>query len=77
LSKEYLSDIDRLHSCSIFTIADLIGRYLIHRTSNDFQEFLTSKVKCSQSFTNEIVILMNQWTRKHLQIDLTISNGKE
>lgn len=49
-------------------MTDLIGRYLIHKTSEEFREFLIEKVQCSQSFTNEIIQLMNIWTLHNLQI---------
>ena len=68
LSKRNTNDFDRLRSCYILTMSDLIGRYLIHRTSDDFRQFLIEKVRCSESFTDEIVQLMDKWTSHNLQI---------
>jgi hypothetical protein len=49
-------------------MTDLIGRYLIHKTPDDFRQFLIEKVQCSQSFTDEIIQLMYTWTLHNLQI---------
>ena len=49
-------------------MSDLIGRYLIHRTPDDFRQFLIEKIQCSESFTDEIVQLMDKWTSHNLQI---------
>ncbi|CAF1225806.1 unnamed protein product [Rotaria sp. Silwood1] len=61
-------DLDRLRSCYILTMTDLIGRYLIHKTPEEFRYFLIEKVKCSQSFTDEIMQLLYIWTLHNLQI---------
>lgn len=49
-------------------MSDLIGRYLIHRTSDDFRQFLVGKVQCTEAFTEEIIQLINAWTLHHLQV---------
>ena len=62
------TDFEHLRSCRIFTIADLIGRYLIHRTPEEFHDFLIDKVQCSTIFTNEIMAILDAWTSKKLNI---------
>ena len=49
-------------------MTDLIGRYLIHETPDEFRQFLIEKVKCSPLFTEEIIKLMHVWTLHNLQI---------
>ncbi|UJR34293.1 hypothetical protein I4U23_021697 [Adineta vaga] len=68
LSKPYDTDFDRLRSCSMLTMSDLIGRYLIHKTPEDFREFLIKKIHCSQLFVNEIIQLIEIWILHNLQI---------
>ncbi|CAF3922118.1 unnamed protein product [Rotaria magnacalcarata] len=68
LSNRNDTDLDRLRSCNILTITDLIGRYLIHKTSDEFRQFLTEKLQCSQSFTDDIIQLLQAWTLHNLHI---------
>ena len=49
-------------------MTDLIGRYLIHKTSDDFRRFLVEKVRCTEAFTEEIIQLMDAWSSHHLQV---------
>jgi hypothetical protein len=49
-------------------MTDLIGRYLIHKTPDEFRHFLIDKVQCTEVFTEEIIQLMHTWTLHHLQI---------
>ncbi|CAF0733635.1 unnamed protein product [Adineta steineri] len=68
LSKRNDMDFDRLRSCYILTMTDLIGRYLIHKTSDEFRRFLIEKGQCSQSFTDEIIQLIDKWTLHNLKV---------
>ncbi|CAF3202054.1 unnamed protein product [Rotaria socialis] len=68
LSKRNDTDLDRLRSCNILTMTDLIGRYLIHKTSDEFRQFLIEKLQCSQSFTDDIIQLLQTWTLYNLHI---------
>ncbi|CAF1074847.1 unnamed protein product [Adineta steineri] len=68
LPKRNDMDFDRLRSCYILTMTDLIGRYLIHKTSDEFGQFLIEKVQCSQSFTDEIIQLIDIWTLHNLKV---------
>lgn len=49
-------------------MTDLIGRYLIHRTPDDFRQFLIGKVQCTEAFTEEILQLIDAWSLHHLQV---------
>ena len=68
MSQRNTKDFDRLRSCSILTMTDLIGRYLIHKTPEDFRRFLLGKVQCTEAFTDEILQLMDAWSSHHLQV---------
>jgi len=49
-------------------MTDLIGRYLIHKTPDQFRQFLIEKVQCSEAFIDEIIQLIDTWTLHNLQI---------
>ncbi|CAF1074481.1 unnamed protein product, partial [Adineta ricciae] len=68
LSQGNSIDFDHLRSCSILTISDLIGRYLIHKTKEDFRRFLIEKVQCSELFVDELVQLIDSWMFYNLQV---------
>ncbi len=68
MSKRNSTDLDRLRSCYILTMTDLIGRYLIHKTPDEFRQFLIEKVQCSEVFIDEIIQLIDTWTLHNLQI---------
>ena len=49
-------------------MTDLIGRYLVHKTPDHFREFLIDKVQCSRAFTDELIQLLDSWTRHNLKV---------
>ena len=61
-----IHDIDRLKSMNVHTIQDLLGRCLIHDTSDEFRTFLLNGLRLSEKAASDITNLFNQWINYNL-----------
>lgn len=59
-------DINQLKLINIYTIQDLLGRYLIHDTPEEFHAFLIKTFHCSEKTASVITHLLHQWTKYNL-----------
>ncbi len=51
---------------NVYTIQDLLGRYLIHNTPDEFYTFLIKTYQLSENAASTITQLFYQWTRHNL-----------
>ncbi|UJR27585.1 hypothetical protein I4U23_008866 [Adineta vaga] len=61
-----IHDIERFKLMNVYTIQDLLGRFLIHDTSEDFHTFLMNTFRLSEKTASTISHLFNQWTKYNL-----------
>jgi hypothetical protein len=65
-------DTKQLKLINIYTIQDLLGRYLIHDTPDEFHTFLIKTFQLSEKTASTITHLLHQWTAHNL--DGTVNN---
>jgi hypothetical protein len=75
LSDVNLHDIKQLKSINIYTMQDLLGRFLIHDTLEEFHTFLCSTFRLSEKAATTITDLFDRWTKYNL--DGTIDSRKD
>lgn len=64
-------DIEQLKLIHVYTMQDLLGRYLIHDTPNEFYTFLIKIYQLSEKTASNITNLFYQWTKYHLDGGIT------
>lgn len=71
-------DIKQLKLANIYTIQDLLGRFLIHDTPDEFNSFLIKNFQWNEKTASNITILLHQWTQYNINtfIDNTQHNDK-
>ncbi|CAF3673660.1 unnamed protein product [Rotaria socialis] len=67
-------DVEQLKSFNICTMQDLLGRFLIHDTAEEYYSFLIKSFQLSEKTALAITKLFHQWTKYN--IDATIDNNK-
>ncbi|CAF1019519.1 unnamed protein product [Rotaria sp. Silwood1] len=65
-------DIKQLKSINIHTMQDLLGRFLIHDTPEEFYTFLINTFQLSEKTASTTTKLLQQWTKHN--IDAIIDN---
>jgi hypothetical protein len=58
--------MEQLKSRHIYTIQDLLGRFLIHDVSDDFQTFLIHTFQVSEQTGSIITQLLERWAKYNL-----------
>jgi hypothetical protein len=67
-------DIKQLKLINVYTMQDLLGRFLIHDTPEEFHSFLIKIFHLSKKTASNITHLLHQWTKYNL--DDIIDNQK-
>jgi D-alanyl-D-alanine carboxypeptidase len=67
-------DIKQLKLINVYTMQDLLSRYLIHDTPEEFHTFLIQTFQFSEKTASTITHLLHQWTKYNL--DGSIENQK-
>ena len=63
-----LRDVEHLKSIHIYTMQDLLGRFLIHDLSDEFQAFLIQTFQLSEPTASMITQLLERWTKYNLDV---------
>ena len=61
-------DIERLKSMHIYTMQDLLGRFLIHDIPEEFHCFLLNSFQVSEETATIITQLLEKWTKFNLDV---------
>lgn len=61
-------DVEHLKSIHIYTMQDLLGRFLIHDVSEQFQTFLIQTFQLSEPTASMITQLFERWTKYNLDL---------
>ena len=61
-------DVEQLKSIHIYTVQDLLGRFLIHDVSEQFQTFLIQTFQLSEPTASMITQLFERWTKYNLDV---------
>lgn len=61
-------DIERLKSMHIYTMQDLLGRFLIHDVPEEFHCFLLNSFQVSEQTATIITQLLEKWTKFNLDV---------
>ncbi len=64
-------DIKQLKSINIHTVQDLLGRFLVHDTPEEFHVFLTKTFQLSEKTASIITHLLNTWAKFNLDSTIT------
>ncbi|CAF3591152.1 unnamed protein product [Rotaria sordida] len=72
LPNVHLHDIKQLKLINIHTMQDLLGRFLIHDTPEEFYTFLMNTFQLSEKTASIITNLLHRWTKHN--IDTIIDN---
>jgi hypothetical protein len=59
-------DIKQLKLINVHTMQDLLGRFLIHDTPEEFYTFLLNTFQLSKKTASIITHLLHQWTKHNL-----------
>ena len=58
-----IRDVKHLKSIHVYTMQDLLGRFLVHDDPDEFRAFLVNTFQVSEKTASTVTHLLQRWTR--------------
>ena len=65
-----IRDVKHLKSIHVYTMQDLLGRFLVHDAPDEFRAFLVNTFQVSEKTTSTVTHLLQRWTQYNVDSNM-------